>query len=117
MPFVNSLVFFFFLGASGDHVYTQTYPAEEEDFASTDASRLDSWVFTQVKVRRWNSFSENFSFCNLLNQVYLFLLQSFFQSAKSNSSLRASLLEDKNVFFLHLLGIDTNGHAHRPMSQ
>uniref|UniRef100_A0A3B4TH91 GPI ethanolamine phosphate transferase 1 n=1 Tax=Seriola dumerili TaxID=41447 RepID=A0A3B4TH91_SERDU len=78
-------------GASGDHVYTYTYPAEEEDFASTDASRLDSWVFSQVK--------------------------SFFQSAKSNSSLKASLLEDKNVFFLHLLGIDTNGHAHRPMSQ
>uniref|UniRef100_A0A8P4GQR0 GPI ethanolamine phosphate transferase 1 n=1 Tax=Dicentrarchus labrax TaxID=13489 RepID=A0A8P4GQR0_DICLA len=78
-------------GASGDHVYTHTYPAEEEDFASTDASRLDSWVFTQVK--------------------------SFFQSAKSNSSLRASLLEDKNIFFLHLLGIDTNGHAHRPVSQ
>nr|XP_020462111.1 GPI ethanolamine phosphate transferase 1 [Monopterus albus]XP_020462113.1 GPI ethanolamine phosphate transferase 1 [Monopterus albus]XP_020462114.1 GPI ethanolamine phosphate transferase 1 [Monopterus albus] len=78
-------------GASGDHVYTHTYPAEEEDFASTDASRLDTWVFTQVK--------------------------SFFQSAKSNSSLRSSLLEEKNVFFLHLLGIDTNGHAHRPMSQ
>nr|XP_046227161.1 GPI ethanolamine phosphate transferase 1 isoform X2 [Scatophagus argus] len=78
-------------GASGDHVYTHTYPAEEEDFASTDASRLDSWVFTQVK--------------------------SFFKSAKFNSSLRASLLEDKNIFFLHLLGIDTNGHAHRPMSQ
>lgn len=38
------------LGATGDHVYTYTYPAEEEDFASTDASRLDSWVFTQVKV-------------------------------------------------------------------
>ncbi|XP_037135678.1 GPI ethanolamine phosphate transferase 1 isoform X3 [Syngnathus acus] len=78
-------------GASGDHVYTHTYPAEEEDFASTDASRLDSWVFTQVK--------------------------SLFQSAKSNSTLMASLLQDKNVFFLHLLGIDTNGHAHRPMSQ
>ncbi|KAK5850182.1 hypothetical protein PBY51_014451 [Eleginops maclovinus] len=78
-------------GASGDHVYTHTYPAAEEDFASTDASRLDSWVFTQVK--------------------------SFFQSAKSNSSLRASLLEDKNILFLHLLGIDTNGHAHRPMSK
>lgn len=37
-------------GASGDHVYTHTYPAVEEDFASTDASKLDSWVFTQVKV-------------------------------------------------------------------
>lgn len=37
-------------GASGDHVYTHTYPAEEEDFASTDASRLDTWVFSQVKV-------------------------------------------------------------------
>uniref|UniRef100_A0A667Z6P9 GPI ethanolamine phosphate transferase 1 n=1 Tax=Myripristis murdjan TaxID=586833 RepID=A0A667Z6P9_9TELE len=78
-------------GASGDHVYTHTYPAEEEDFASTDASRLDSWVFAQVKL--------------------------FFQSAKSNSSLKASLNEGQNVFFLHLLGIDTNGHAHRPMSQ
>ncbi|XP_058500893.1 GPI ethanolamine phosphate transferase 1 [Solea solea] len=78
-------------GASGDHVYTNTYPAQEEDFASTDASRLDSWVFTQVK--------------------------SFFQSAKSNSSLRSNVLQDKNVFFLHLLGLDTNGHAHRPMSQ
>ncbi|KAM4544287.1 GPI ethanolamine phosphate transferase 1 isoform 1-T1 [Fundulus diaphanus] len=78
-------------GATGDHVYTHTYPAEEEDFASTDASRLDSWVFTQVK--------------------------SFFRAAKSNSTLRATLLEDKNIFFLHLLGIDTNGHAHRPMSQ
>lgn len=40
----------YFPGASGDHVYSHTYPAEEEDFASTDASRLDSWVFTQVKV-------------------------------------------------------------------
>ncbi|XP_033842038.1 GPI ethanolamine phosphate transferase 1 [Periophthalmus magnuspinnatus] len=78
-------------GATGSHVYTHTYPAVEEDFASTDASRLDSWVFAQVK--------------------------SFFDSAKYNSSLNATLHEDKNVFFLHLLGLDTNGHAHRPMSQ
>ncbi|XP_038142671.1 GPI ethanolamine phosphate transferase 1 [Cyprinodon tularosa] len=78
-------------GATGDHVYTHTYPAEDEDFASKDASRLDSWVFSQVK--------------------------SFFQAAKSNSTLKATLLEDKNILFLHLLGIDTNGHAHRPMSR
>ncbi|KAJ0059671.1 hypothetical protein NL108_009172 [Boleophthalmus pectinirostris] len=78
-------------GATGNHVYTHTYPAVEEDFASTDASNLDRWVFNQVK--------------------------SFFDSAKFNSSLNATLHEDKNVFFLHLLGLDTNGHAHRPMSQ
>ncbi|XP_015244689.1 PREDICTED: GPI ethanolamine phosphate transferase 1 [Cyprinodon variegatus] len=78
-------------GATGDHVYTHTYPAEDEDFASKDASRLDSWVFSQVK--------------------------SFFQAAKSNSTLKSTLLEDKNILFLHLLGIDTNGHAHRPMSR
>lgn len=77
-------------GATGDHVYTHTYPAVEEDFASTDASRLDSWVFGQVK--------------------------SFFESAKHNTTLNTTLHKDKNVFFLHLLGLDTNGHAHRPMS-
>ncbi|XP_067107650.1 GPI ethanolamine phosphate transferase 1 [Osmerus mordax] len=78
-------------GASGEHVYTHTYPAENEDFASTDASRLDTWVFDQVK--------------------------AFFQSARINSTLKTMLQEDQNVFFLHLLGIDTNGHAHRPMSK
>jgi phosphatidylinositol glycan class N len=44
-------------------------------------------------------------------------LQAFFQSARSNSSLKDILQEDQNVFFLHLLGIDTNGHAHRPQSR
>ncbi|XP_062377713.1 GPI ethanolamine phosphate transferase 1 [Sardina pilchardus] len=78
-------------GASGDHVYTHTYPAESEDFASKDASRLDTWVFDEVK--------------------------AFFSSAKGNESLLSRLHEEKNVFFLHLLGIDTNGHAHRPMSR
>ncbi|XP_017309360.1 GPI ethanolamine phosphate transferase 1 isoform X2 [Ictalurus punctatus] len=78
-------------GASGDHVYTHTYPAAMEDFASKDASKLDTWVFDQVK--------------------------DFFRSAKENQTLLSQLREDKIVFFLHLLGIDTNGHAHRPMSK
>ena len=38
------------VGASGDHVYTHTYPAQSEDFASKDASKLDTWVFDEVKV-------------------------------------------------------------------
>uniref|UniRef100_A0A8B9HXK0 GPI ethanolamine phosphate transferase 1 n=1 Tax=Astyanax mexicanus TaxID=7994 RepID=A0A8B9HXK0_ASTMX len=36
-------------GATGDHVHTYTYPATMEDFASTDASKLDTWVFDEVK--------------------------------------------------------------------
>lgn len=38
------------VGASGDHVYPHMYPAVSEDFASEDASRLDTWVFDEVKV-------------------------------------------------------------------
>ncbi|XP_072461612.1 GPI ethanolamine phosphate transferase 1 isoform X2 [Notamacropus eugenii] len=78
-------------GASGDHVYIHCYTAEKEDFGAQDAARLDTWVFDQVK--------------------------DFFQSAKSNQSLFSKLNEDKIVLFLHLLGIDTNGHAHRPSSR
>ncbi|XP_078056867.1 GPI ethanolamine phosphate transferase 1-like [Mustelus asterias] len=37
-------------GASGDHVHTHMYPAEMEDFAAQDASKLDTWVFNEVKV-------------------------------------------------------------------
>ncbi|XP_036378811.1 GPI ethanolamine phosphate transferase 1 [Megalops cyprinoides] len=78
-------------GASGDHVYTHTYSAENQDFASTDASKLDTWVFDEVK--------------------------AFFSSARRNETLLSRLHEDQIVLFLHLLGIDTNGHAHRPMSK
>ncbi|KPP77530.1 GPI ethanolamine phosphate transferase 1-like [Scleropages formosus] len=77
-------------GASGDHVYTHMYSAAMEDFAAKDASKLDTWVFDEVK--------------------------AFFSSAKGNESMLAKLRQEQNVFFLHLLGIDTNGHAHRPMS-
>ncbi|XP_074135145.1 GPI ethanolamine phosphate transferase 1 isoform X2 [Sminthopsis crassicaudata] len=78
-------------GASGDHIYIHCYTAEKEDFGAQDAARLDTWVFDQVK--------------------------DFFQSAKSNQSLFSKLNEEKIVLFLHLLGIDTNGHAHRPSSR
>uniref|UniRef100_A0AAY4A8Y0 GPI ethanolamine phosphate transferase 1 n=1 Tax=Denticeps clupeoides TaxID=299321 RepID=A0AAY4A8Y0_9TELE len=77
-------------GATGDHVYTHSYPAVNEDFASTDASTLDTWVFDEVK--------------------------AFFKYAKENETLLSRLHQDQNVFFLHLLGLDTNGHAHRPLS-
>ncbi|XP_070798665.1 GPI ethanolamine phosphate transferase 1 [Pituophis catenifer annectens] len=78
-------------GATGDHVYTNCYKAEREDFAAEDATILDTWVFDQVK--------------------------DFFNLAKNNETLFSKLHEQKIIFFLHLLGLDTNGHAHRPHSR
>ncbi|KAK3581195.1 hypothetical protein CHS0354_024730, partial [Potamilus streckersoni] len=78
-------------GASRDHVYTKCYTAMHEDFAGSDSSRLDTWVFDHV--------------------------QAFMESSHSDDSLKKKLNQDKVVFFLHLLGIDTNGHSHKPYSQ
>nr|XP_048299817.1 GPI ethanolamine phosphate transferase 1 isoform X2 [Myodes glareolus] len=78
-------------GASGDHVYTYSYDAQKEDFGAHDATKLDTWVFDKVK--------------------------DFFDAARNNQSLFSKVNEEKVVFFLHLLGIDTNGHAHRPSSR
>ncbi|NWY58300.1 PIGN transferase, partial [Chionis minor] len=78
-------------GATGDHIYTFCYTAESEDFGAQDAAKLDTWVFDHIK--------------------------SFFNSSRSNQTLFSALHEDKVVLFLHLLGIDTNGHAHRPNSR
>lgn len=55
-----------------------------------DASFLDHWSFDQ--------------FQGLLNRSF------------DDIKLRQLLLQDKLVIFLHLLGCDTNGHAHRPYS-
>lgn len=78
-------------GAAEGRVETFTYDAALEDFADSDASKLDWWVFDKVK--------------------------SFFDSARVDEALGKQLASGKIVFFLHLLGIDTNGHAHRPMSK
>ncbi|XP_059977057.1 GPI ethanolamine phosphate transferase 1 isoform X5 [Lagenorhynchus albirostris] len=78
-------------GASGNHVFAYNYEAYSEDFGAQDATKLDTWVFDNVK--------------------------EFFHAARNNQSLFSKLNEDKIVFFLHLLGIDTNGHAHRPSSR
>lgn len=78
-------------GAEKGKIDTFMYPSQLEDFASKDASNLDKWVFDHV--------------------------ESFFQNAIKDSKLLSMLKQDKNVFFLHLLGLDTNGHAHKPNSE
>ncbi|EFJ07851.1 hypothetical protein SELMODRAFT_132847 [Selaginella moellendorffii] len=65
------------------------YPHEYEDFA-TDASFLDTWVFDRFE--------------QLIN------------SSKRDAVVEETLQSGELVVFLHLLGCDTNGHAHRPYS-
>ncbi|KAK8935321.1 hypothetical protein KSP39_PZI013504 [Platanthera zijinensis] len=71
------------------HSIWASYPHEFENFAS-DASFLDQWTFDQ--------------FYSLLNRSY------------NDNKLKELLLQDNLVIFLHLLGCDTNGHAHKPFS-
>jgi len=77
-------------GAVPGRVDAYTYDPEMEDFSS-DATVLDHWVFDHVK--------------------------DFFASAQKDKELNQALREDKVVFFLHLLGLDTTGHFFRPYSK
>ncbi|CAG8527508.1 10714_t:CDS:10 [Funneliformis caledonium] len=78
-------------GASDpDKVETFMYGHESENFAK-DAKDLDVWVFDQ--------------FAQLL------------ANSSSNFKLYQQLHDDKIVIFLHLLGLDTNGHAYGPHSK
>ncbi|RDA85601.1 hypothetical protein CP532_0907 [Ophiocordyceps camponoti-leonardi (nom. inval.)] len=77
-------------GAVPGRVDAITYEPEFEDF-SKDATRLDLWVFDHVK--------------------------DFFAQAAANQTLNRELRQDKNIFFLHLLGLDTAGHSYRPYSK
>ncbi|KAG6619211.1 hypothetical protein I3842_Q102900 [Carya illinoinensis] len=60
------------------------------NIVNADASFLDEWSFDQ--------------FQSLLNR------------SSEDSKLEKLLLQDHLVIFLHLLGCDSNGHAHRPYS-
>ena len=77
-------------GAVPGRVDADCYAAEFEDFTK-DATHLDTWVFDRTK--------------------------ALFASAAKNTSLNTALHQDKTVFFLHLLGLDTTGHAYRPYSK
>ncbi|KAI3654848.1 hypothetical protein MP228_000228 [Amoeboaphelidium protococcarum] len=66
------------------------YDAHDEDFGMQDARQLDQFSFDKVA------------------QLY--------KDSSTNGTLRQLLNQDGLVIFLHLLGIDTNGHAHRPSS-
>ncbi|KAI6115533.1 Phosphatidylinositolglycan class N-domain-containing protein [Pisolithus croceorrhizus] len=77
-------------GASPDKVLTWCYDEEAEDFTK-DATTLDTWVLDQLRL--------------------------LFQNASTDATLNSQLRGDKVIFFLHLLGLDTTGHAYRPFSK
>lgn len=75
-------------GLPSDRMTVLTYDAAFEDFMAADAAQqLDQWVFD-----RW--------LANILH----------------NASLAPLLDAPQTLHFLHLLGLDTNGHAFRPGS-
>ena len=79
-------------GVPGKHVHTDSYSSELESFVGKDnADHLDKWVFDKVS--------------------------DFFEMAEKNATMSNMLKQEKTVFFLHLLGIDTNGHKNKPMSK
>ncbi|KAI6824869.1 GPI ethanolamine phosphate transferase [Hortaea werneckii] len=80
----------FSTGAVPGRVTDATYGAEFEDY-SKDATELDFWVFDRVK--------------------------QLFKGAETDAELNRQLRQEKVVFFLHLLGLDTTGHAYRPYSR
>ena len=75
-------------GAWNQQVQTDTYDSHlEKFFANQVISQLDTWVFDKVK--------------------------TFLNQQRDNAELKRS---DQIILFLHLLGLDTNGHANKPNS-
>ncbi|VDN59320.1 unnamed protein product [Dracunculus medinensis] len=68
---------------------SNVYSAELEDFHSKDAGILDRWVFDNVK--------------------------ELFKNA--SDILKENLSQDRVLFFLHLLALDTIGHGYKPHSE
>lgn len=77
-------------GATPGKVKEWSYDADAEDFTK-DATDLDVWVYDRLE--------------QLLN------------NATADPLLDKELRQDKVVFFLHLLGLDTTGHSYRPHSK
>ncbi|KAF2078592.1 hypothetical protein CYY_000092 [Polysphondylium violaceum] len=72
------------------HMTSESYPPDAEDYGA-DASKLDTWVFDKI--------------------------EELFNNASRDPELDKRLRSDKIAIFLHLLGLDTNGHAYRPYSK
>lgn len=72
------------------HINQKAYSAALEDFGKKETSKLDEWVFKEVT--------------------------KMFKSHNKKTSC-GHLCNNQSFFFLHLLGLDTAGHSHKPNSK
>ena len=72
-------------------IWTDSYGTDMVDFGIRDARDQDKWSFDR--------------------------LEKLLEESKQDANLERKLKSDKVVFFLHLLGHDTNGHAYGPQSK
>lgn len=96
-------------GATEGKVDMWSYREDAEDFTS-GITRKNAWFKPKLKV-----FSPTDA--TALDTWVLDQLQTLFRNASTNPSLDAQMREEKTVFFLHLLGLDTTGHSYRPFSK
>lgn len=67
------------------HIHTASYSPSDEDFSGKASTiNLDQWVFDN------------------------------FERFLANPNTKSLVADDRTVFFLHLLGLDTAGHVHKP---
>lgn len=83
---------FYRLNALGNspHIRTHSYSSEIQDFGKKQTYYLDEWVFKEI--------------------------HKLFQYRNKDVDCKA-LCENKNIFFLNLLGLDTAGHSYKPNSK
>jgi phosphatidylinositol glycan class N len=81
-----------------DHIDSLYYAPELEDFAGGDPSTLDEWVF---------------------NEFERIISKDVTDRTPKEEQIRNKLHSNKNriFIFLHLLGLDTAGHAYKPAQQ
>lgn len=88
-PYSVRKLFYFSIKILAPNVRTYSYSSEEEDFSGkTSTSLLDVWVFEKIT--------------------------KFFSDPHVE---QLNVRSNQIIFFLHLLGLDTAGHTHKPYSK